>query len=572
MSLVASMRGAYRVATGQMVRIEGLKNDQKYNGKAGVVLNENCGKPTCVVLLASGDKLLCRKNNLRPMGPTPEDVKGSKKESLEEEDYGLIQVPNSPVTMPSPEGEGEPPAIEKGREEREESGQVAIGSRPTLMRVLERLIPNSYTSELKLNRITPRLLTVGLAAAKGKGVGKKVGEWLRENCGKGRFMVYNLTKSAYDYSNLDFRVVHYPSPVFPTLPANKMLGLCKSISSWLALDAQHVAVLQCRTGRGRSACAAACYLHYSHRFRFPNIERALAHVARVRGIPLRKLINPTQKRFARYFSLLLKRLKRSKSAESKNPGIPKKPNETIPSLRLDRIIINVAPEVEKGGIRPVVQVFSEEKMVYDGISSSFESGQGMETLLNAGSTGKVEIGAQVSGPFLVRLCHLPTQSIAHKPSASAENLDQKKNEINESAPLRAPCLVRVGLDTEFLSTGVERLGVGKVDVAFSAVRRLSPEFFLDLIFSTPPTPPIQQNSNKSYIPSPPSPPPRRSPSKFTNSSPTPLSKPRLEDKSEKNGPRYEIRYYRPAPTNRRPCKPTPPHVSGGSREGPHVSR
>eukprot|EP00954_Amorphochlora_amoebiformis_P003587 277331-Amorphochlora_amoeboformis.AAC.1 len=96
--------------------------------------------------------------------------------------------------MPSPEGEGEPPAIEKGREEREESGQVAIGSRPTLMRVgqlhvvLERLIPNSYTSELKLNRITPRLLTVGLAAAKGKGVGKKVGEWLRENCGKGRYM------------------------------------------------------------------------------------------------------------------------------------------------------------------------------------------------------------------------------------------------------------------------------------------------------------------------------------------------------------------------------------------------
>ena len=40
-------------------------------------------------------------------------------------------------------------------------------------------------------------------------------------------------------------------------------SVCKSIKSWLDSDPQHVAVVHCKGGKGRTGCVIAAFMHYS---------------------------------------------------------------------------------------------------------------------------------------------------------------------------------------------------------------------------------------------------------------------------------------------------------------------
>ncbi len=40
-------------------------------------------------------------------------------------------------------------------------------------------------------------------------------------------------------------------------------SVCKSMKSWLDSDPQHVAVVHCKGGKGRTGCVIAAFMHYS---------------------------------------------------------------------------------------------------------------------------------------------------------------------------------------------------------------------------------------------------------------------------------------------------------------------
>eukprot|EP00466_Bigelowiella_natans_P014424 jgi/Bigna1/85288/estExt_fgenesh1_pg.C_30152 len=486
------MRPAFR--QGQMVRVEGLIYDTRFNGMPGVIFQLNPGKATCVVLLSSGTKLLCRKSNLTPMLKSEYDV--SPRPHLGSEVELASSISNEVDGTNTP-GCSMPPKRQP----------------PLLMKLLQRLVPDSYQSaSLQLYAITKNLYTLGLPpelSNKGNNASpnavpsKQVGDWLRKTCGEGRFMIWNLCKTSYDAKELDHKVVHLASPCFPSLPAHRMLGLCKSVHSWKGIDSSHVAVLQCRTGRGRSSAAAACYLHYSQPNVYKNVEAALRYVASVRDLPLRKLVHPTQARFCRYFEEHVIRTRQAIAFPPPPPPPPKKPATSLPplpsssssssssspplssksaadrnssivacnneqmdgskiakitngdgkeavnscsrgrgeakkglskrkketnkmsnkhaiglhELHLERVMINNAPSVIGGGVRPFVQLLGEEGLIFDGrkplpSSSSSSSSSPSSSrasvfdppFIAAGSVGKVDVGAKVAGPFLMRLC------------------------------------------------------------------------------------------------------------------------------------------------------------------------
>eukprot|EP00468_Gymnochlora_sp_CCMP2014_P008777 CAMPEP_0167756518 /NCGR_PEP_ID=MMETSP0110_2-20121227/9428_1 /TAXON_ID=629695 /ORGANISM="Gymnochlora sp., Strain CCMP2014" /LENGTH=469 /DNA_ID=CAMNT_0007642633 /DNA_START=102 /DNA_END=1511 /DNA_ORIENTATION=- len=353
---------------------------------------------------------------------------------------------------------------------------------------------------------------------------REAASWLRKTYGKERVMVWNLSTKTYDTKVFDDKVVQLSSPVFPLLPA---LSLCRSVSSWMSMDSQNIAVFQCRTGRGRSSAAAACYLHFSQRSRFSTIEKALTHVAINRSTPLRNLLNMTQIRFTHYFADFLARREKEETAaarnsDSKRDGEKPKTKDEVQGVEapqqsegkdekdseveapnnsegkvlesedeknsegktsimqkglcLERVILNHSPDMGAGGIYPCIQVVGEKKAFYDGYE------QGMPQKLKKFTSGKIEVGCVVDGPFLVRLCH------AIPPDVN-EKIDQKSNgsklDASSLKQIRGTCLVRIGLDSRLMKPGVVRVGVADVDIAFSAVRRLPPKFFLDLIFSLP---------------------------------------------------------------------------------------
>jgi len=311
--------GAY---DGQMVKVDGLLNDTHYNGMPGVIFQANPGKATCVVILSSGEKLLCRKSNLQPLGPEmmPSRLSSSQftATTLKDRDadihdaYSTVESASDPAgAMPVISGSSQllplttsEPSKRSGEGKRHhEPCMPRKQQAPLIMRFLQRLVPDSYpASSLNIHHVSKNVLTLGLGSISMKTSAKKVRDWLANTYGDGKFVVWNLCKVGYEPQLLDNKVVHLPSPAFPSLPAHRMLGLCKSVHSWLSLDPLHVAVLQCRTGRGRSAAAAACYLHFADPGRFQMVEDALHHVARSRDLTLRKLTNPTQIRFCRYFA------------------------------------------------------------------------------------------------------------------------------------------------------------------------------------------------------------------------------------------------------------------------------
>lgn len=127
----------------------------------------------------------------------------------------------------------------------------------------------------------------------------------------GRFMVWNLSEDSYDYGAFEQQVVEVRCPGQPSLPLGLLFNTVLLMENWLAADVANVAVVHCRTGRGRTNTLLVCYLLWSGTC--SSVDEAMLAVQERRGgqrgatqeRPISQLMVPSQHRYCLAFERAL---------------------------------------------------------------------------------------------------------------------------------------------------------------------------------------------------------------------------------------------------------------------------
>jgi hypothetical protein len=280
---------------------------------------------------------------------------------------------------------------------------------------------------------------------------------------QGKFMIWNISEEAYDYSKFSDQVLEYKFPGHPAPPLGLLFKICTSIESWLDADDTNVAVVHCLTGKGRTATLMACVLTWLGEFESP--MQALQYVADRRSTIVEHLTIPSQRRYIQYFSNML-------------DGV--KPNSE--PLYLRRIIVNSIPifgyldenDDSTRGCCPYVQLFKNGKLIASA-ASTMEKGNLEEDSSSSSSLKLRWVNARegnatfrldmiVQGDVLLRCRHA---------SMSGARVS----------------MFRAAFHTGYISGGVLRLTKAQLDGSPSDPR-YPDDFFIDLIFA-----PINQAPN-----------------------------------------------------------------------------
>ena len=159
---------------------------------------------------------------------------------------------------------------------------------------------------------------------------------LEKRHGRGNVMIWNLSEVT-DYHQHAADVLERVGPIlafsFPGSPAPPLglwLQLLLSLEKWLQASPDHVAVVHCLTGKGRTSTVVAAFLCWMAEagFENTNMTSALEYIAQCKKMSVEELTIPSQRRYAQYFTNMLEGIR------------PKQP-----PLVLKRIIMSEAPHV-----------------------------------------------------------------------------------------------------------------------------------------------------------------------------------------------------------------------------------
>ncbi|KAJ7944463.1 Phosphatidylinositol-3,4,5-trisphosphate 3-phosphatase [Quillaja saponaria] len=121
---------------------------------------------------------------------------------------------------------------------------------------------------------------------------------------KGKYKVYNLcSERLYDSSLFEGKVASFPFNDHNCPPVQLVTSFCRSAYSWLKEDIQHVVVVHCKAGMGRTGlmiCSLLLYLKF-----FPRAEEAIDYYNQKRCIEGKALVLPSQIRYVKYFERIL---------------------------------------------------------------------------------------------------------------------------------------------------------------------------------------------------------------------------------------------------------------------------
>src|SRR5690606_11288525 len=91
----------------------------------------------------------------------------------------------------------------------------------------------------------------------------EVAEMLTYYHGSNNFMLWNLSSMTYDTSKFGNQVLQYFFPDHHAPPLDLLIQIVASIDNWLHASPEHVAVVHCKGGKGRTGVVIACYLRFS---------------------------------------------------------------------------------------------------------------------------------------------------------------------------------------------------------------------------------------------------------------------------------------------------------------------
>jgi hypothetical protein len=150
--------------------------------------------------------------------------------------------------------------------------------------------------------------------------------FLQENH-QGKFMVWNLSEESYEYSVFENQVMELKCPGQPSPPITMLCNTCTLMESWLEADSDNIAIVHCKTGKGRTNIMLACFLAWTGRC--TSTITALEYMGKMRGgHDLTRMFIPSPARYLTYFDRLITR-----DMPSSQPVL------------LRRIIVNTIPKV-----------------------------------------------------------------------------------------------------------------------------------------------------------------------------------------------------------------------------------
>merc|ERR1711871_587538 len=112
-------------------------------------------------------------------------------------------------------------------------------------------------------------------------------------------MIWNLSEEGYDYEKFESQVQEFKFPGHPAPPLGLLFRIINSMESWLSADPLNVAVVHCRTGRGRTVTVISCFLAWVGAY--DNPMEALEYVSSRRQVELDRMCIPSQMRYVHYF-------------------------------------------------------------------------------------------------------------------------------------------------------------------------------------------------------------------------------------------------------------------------------
>eukprot|EP01105_Mastigella_eilhardi_P006521 TRINITY_DN18064_c0_g1_i1.p1 TRINITY_DN18064_c0_g1~~TRINITY_DN18064_c0_g1_i1.p1 ORF type:complete len:655 (+),score=126.28 TRINITY_DN18064_c0_g1_i1:131-2095(+) len=116
------------------------------------------------------------------------------------------------------------------------------------------------------------------------------------------FKIWNLTETPYDYKGFTNKVLDYPFPDHHAPSLTMLFAIVNSIDMWLGCP-EHVAVIHCKGGKGRTGLVVVCYLLFA--CIFSDITMAAKHFAEKRSSTSKGVTQPSQIRYLEYFSSIV---------------------------------------------------------------------------------------------------------------------------------------------------------------------------------------------------------------------------------------------------------------------------
>ncbi|XP_078621875.1 tensin-3-like isoform X7 [Branchiostoma floridae x Branchiostoma japonicum] len=240
--------------------------------------------------------------------------------------------------------------------------------------------------DLDLTYITERIIAMsfpagGLESTYRNNL-KDVAKMLQTKHGD-NYMIFNVSEKRYDISKLNTQVLDFGWPDHHAPPLERLCSICKSMDSWLNSDPNHVVVVHCKGGKGRTGVVIAAYMHYSNIC--ASAEQALDRFAMKRFYDekVAGVTQPSQRRYVHYFAGLL-------SGNIKMNNNP---------LFLHNIVIHGIPNFDsKGGCRPFVKIYQAMQPIYT--TGVYNVTADMSRICIA-----VEPGLQLRGDILIKCYH-----------------------------------------------------------------------------------------------------------------------------------------------------------------------
>ncbi|XP_046860146.1 tensin-1-like isoform X2 [Xenia sp. Carnegie-2017] len=178
---------------------------------------------------------------------------------------------------------------------------------------------------------------------------KDVAKLLKKNHQE-NYLVFNLSGRSYDISKLNHQVLDFGWPDHLAPPLERLVSICKSIDSWLKSDPQHVVVVHCKGGKGRTGVVVASYMHYSKQSESPEAAMDEFAIRRFYDDKLAGVTQPSQRRYVHYLDAYM----------------ANKISITDKCISLQHIVVHVIPNYDgKGGCRPFFSIYQDFELIYE---------------------------------------------------------------------------------------------------------------------------------------------------------------------------------------------------------------
>eukprot|EP00041_Stephanoeca_diplocostata_P014932 m.282580 g.282580 ORF g.282580 m.282580 type:complete len:800 (+) comp19855_c0_seq2:179-2578(+) len=261
--------------------------------------------------------------------------------------------------------------------------------------------PSGHAYDLDLAYISEHIIAMGYPSDGAEALYRNKHEEVRrflDDFHPHHYKVYNLcSERAYPANRFKNKVAVYPFDDHGVPPLSLIQSFCDDMEDWLGQDADNVAAVHCKAGKGRTGLMLCCYMMHSGNVR--SAQEALALYGTQRCADGKGVTIPSQIRYVGYYERFLKGI------------LSDGPNTRM----LHRLIISGIPQMATATYPFYVVIEQDGELVFTNKDEQ-ETTSGSDTgTPNSGADSSpdsavteiaLELDTMVSGDVAIRLMHM----------------------------------------------------------------------------------------------------------------------------------------------------------------------